>query len=75
VLVWLAVAIALGTTREAWGDAVTGLSHVGRRWRGWRKVANQEPMVTFWLIGTLGVVVLSVLRLTLIVLAKLVRAI
>ena len=32
-----------------------------RRWNGWWKVANQEQAVTFWLIGTLGIVVLSVL--------------
>ena len=32
-----------------------------RRWRGWWKVANTEQAVTFWLIGTLGIVVLSVL--------------
>jgi hypothetical protein len=32
-----------------------------RRWRGWWKVANQEQAVTFWLIGTLGIVVLAVL--------------
>jgi hypothetical protein len=31
------------------------------RWRGWWKVANAEQAVTFWLIGTLGIVVLSVL--------------
>ena len=31
------------------------------RWRGWWKVANSEQAVTFWLIGTLGIVVLSVL--------------
>ena len=32
-----------------------------RRWKGWWKVANTEQAVTFWLIGTLGIVVLSVL--------------
>jgi hypothetical protein len=31
------------------------------RWRGWWKVANTEQAVTFWLIGTAGIVVLSVL--------------
>jgi len=32
-----------------------------RRWRGWWKVANTEQAVTFWLIGTAGIVILSVL--------------
>ena len=32
-----------------------------RRWKGWWKVANTEQAVTFWLIGTLGIVILSVL--------------
>ena len=35
-----------------------------RRWKGWWKVANQEQAVTFWLIGTVGIVVLSVLAYT-----------
>jgi hypothetical protein len=134
VLVWLTAAIILGTTGDAWGDAVSGLGEFGqiptspevtaavmagaiafagsggcgnlavsnwirdkgfgmghyiprivspltgqeeaapatgntfptdeknmRRWKDWWKVANQEQAVTFWLIGTLGIVVLSVL--------------
>jgi hypothetical protein len=134
VLVWLVAAIVLGTTRNAWGDFVTGFSGFGSiptspdvtaaliagaiafagsggcgnlavsnwvrdkgmgmghyiprivspltgeeeavpatgntfpqdernlaRWRGWWKVANSEQAVTFWLIGTIGIVVLSVL--------------
>jgi Mn2+/Fe2+ NRAMP family transporter len=32
-----------------------------RRWRAWWKVANTEQAVTFWLIGTAGIVILSVL--------------
>jgi len=32
-----------------------------RRWKGWWKVANTEQAVTFWLIGTAGIVILSVL--------------
>jgi len=31
------------------------------RWRDWWKVANTEQAVTFWLIGTAGIIVLSVL--------------
>ena len=31
------------------------------RWKRWWKVANTEQAVTFWLIGTAGIVVLSVL--------------
>jgi hypothetical protein len=31
------------------------------RWRQWWKVGNQEQAITFWAIGTLGIVVLSVL--------------
>ncbi len=135
VLVWLVLAVILGTTGEAWGDLASGLSsgfgsvptspevtaaliagaiafagsggcgnlavsnwvrdkgmgmghYVPRivsplsgeqeavpatgntfpqdeknlaRWKGWWKVANTEQAVTFWLIGTLGIVVLSVL--------------
>ncbi len=134
VLLFIVAAIVLGTTRDAWGDFVTGFEGVGtipedpavsaaviagaiafagsggcgnlavsnwirdkgmgmgayvprivsplsgeqeakpstgttfpptpenlRRWDGWWKVANTEQAVTFWLIGTLGIVVLSVL--------------
>jgi Mn2+/Fe2+ NRAMP family transporter len=32
-----------------------------RRWRGWWKVANQEQLITFWFIGGLLLVALSVL--------------
>lgn len=32
-----------------------------RRWRGWWKVANREHFITFFLIGTLTLVMLSVL--------------
>jgi Mn2+/Fe2+ NRAMP family transporter len=32
-----------------------------RRWHAWWKVANAEQAVTFWLIGTAGIVILSVL--------------
>ncbi len=32
-----------------------------RRWKDWWKVANTEQAVTFWLIGTLGIIILSVL--------------
>jgi len=31
------------------------------RWNGWWKVANTEHAVTFWLIGTIGIIILSVL--------------
>ena len=31
------------------------------RWRQWWKVGNQEQAITFWAIGTAGIVVLSVL--------------
>jgi Mn2+/Fe2+ NRAMP family transporter len=134
VLVWLVLAVILGTTRDAWGDFASGFSEFGSvptspevtaavlagaiafagsggcgnlavsnwvrdkgmgmghyiphivspltgeqeavpatgntfpqdeknlaRWKGWWKVANTEQLVTFWLIGTLGIVVLSVL--------------
>ncbi len=134
VIVWLAVAVVLGTTTDAWGDLVSGFGSFGtiktndavtaaamagaiafagsggcgnlavsnwirdkgmgmghyiprivspmtgeqeavpstgntfepndenmRRWRGWWKVANTEQAVTFWLIGTAGIVILSVL--------------
>ena len=134
VLVWLVFAVALGTTGDAWGDAVSGLGEIGsiptdpdvtaavlagaiafagsggcgnlavsnwirdkgfgmghyipritspltgqeeaapatgntfptdeknmKRWNDWWKVANKEQAVTFWLIGTAGIVVLSVL--------------
>ena len=134
VIVWLALAVVLGTTADAWGDLVSGFGSFGtiktneavtaaalagaiafagsggcgnlavsnwvrdkgmgmgayipriespmngeqeavpstgttfepndenmRRWRGWWKVANTEQAVTFWLIGTLGIVILSVL--------------
>ncbi len=134
VIVWLVLAVVLGTTSEAWGDLVSGFGSFGtiktndavtaaalagaiafagsggcgnlavsnwirdkgmgmghyiprivspmtgeqeavpstgntfepneenmRRWRGWWKVANTEQAVTFWLIGTAGIVILSVL--------------
>jgi hypothetical protein len=134
VIVWLALAVVLGTTTDAWGDLVSGFGSFGtiktndavtaaalagaiafagsggcgnlavsnwirdkgmgmghyiprivspmtgeqeavpstgntfepndenmRRWRGWWKVANTEQAVTFWLIGTAGIVILSVL--------------
>ena len=134
VIIWLVLAVFLGTTSEAWGDLVSGFGSFGsiktndavtaaalagaiafagsggcgnlavsnwvrdkgmgmgayiprivspmsgeqeavpskgttfepdeenmRRWRGWWKVANTEQAVTFWLIGTLGIVILSVL--------------
>ena len=134
VIIWLALAVVLGTTGDAWGDLVSGFGSFGsiktndavtaaalagaiafagsggcgnlavsnwvrdkgmgmgayiprivspmsgeqeavpskgstfepnqenmRRWRGWWKVANTEQAVTFWLIGTLGIVILSVL--------------
>jgi Mn2+/Fe2+ NRAMP family transporter len=134
VLIWLVLAVILGTTRDAWGDFASGFSEFGSvptspevtaavlagaiafagsggcgnlavsnwvrdkgmgmghyiphivspltgeqeavpatgntfpqdeknlaRWKGWWKVANTEQLVTFWLIGTLGIVVLSVL--------------
>ncbi len=134
VLVWLVLAIVLGTTWNAWGDAISGLDGFGSiptspevtaavmagaiafagsggcgnlalsnwvrdkgmgmgeyiprivspltgeaqakpslgntfptdeenmaRWRRWWKVANQEQAITFWAIGTTGIVVLSVL--------------
>jgi len=32
-----------------------------RRWRGWWKVANQEQLLTFWFIGILALIALSVL--------------
>ena len=32
-----------------------------RRFRGWWKVANQEHLITFWFIGALLLVALSVL--------------
>ncbi len=32
-----------------------------RRWKGWWKVANQEQLITFWFLGTLLLVALSVL--------------
>ena len=32
-----------------------------RRWRGWWKIANQEQLITFWGIGALLLVALSVL--------------
>ena len=31
------------------------------RWKAWWKVANTEQAITFWLIGTAGIVILSVL--------------
>ena len=135
VLVWLVLAVVLGTTGEAWGDLASGLTsgfgsvptspevtaaviagaiafagsggcgnlavsnwvrdkgmgmghYIPRivspmsgeqeavpakgntfpqdeknleRWKGWWKVANTEQLVTFWLIGTAGIVILSVL--------------
>ena len=134
VIIWLALAVVLGTTGDAWGDLVSGFGSFGsietseavtaaalagaiafagsggcgnlavsnwvrdkgmgmghyiprivspmsgeqealpstgntfetndenmRRWRGWWKVANTEQAVTFWLIGTAGIVILSVL--------------
>jgi hypothetical protein len=58
--------IVLADERRAGGGAVQGTTFEPdeenmRRWRGWWKVANTEQAVTFWLIGTLGIVVLSVL--------------
>ena len=134
VIIWLALAVVLGTTADAWGDLVSGFGSFGsiktndavtaaalagaiafagsggcgnlavsnwvrdkgmgmghyiprivspmsgeqeavpskgatfepneqnmRRWKGWWKVANTEQAVTFWLIGTAGIVILSVL--------------
>ena len=136
VVVWLILAVALGTTTDAWGDFVSGFGSFGSipfgeneavtaaviagaiafagsggcgnlavsnwvrdkgmgmghyipritspltgeqeavpstgnafpptpenlaRWNRWWRVANTEQAVTFWLIGTAGIVVLSVL--------------
>ena len=136
VIVWLVIAVVAGTTRDAWGDFISGFSSFGSipfgkdeavtaaviagaiafagsggcgnlavsnwvrdkgmgmghyiphivspltgekeavpstgntfpptdenlaRWKRWWKVANAEQAVTFWLIGTAGIVVLSVL--------------
>jgi len=136
VVIWLGIAIAVGTTQDAWGDFVSGFGSFGSipfgedeavtaaviagaiafagsggcgnlavsnwvrdkgmgmghyipritspltgeqnaipstgttfppteenlaRWKRWWKVANIEQAVTFWLIGTAGIVVLSVL--------------
>jgi Mn2+/Fe2+ NRAMP family transporter len=32
-----------------------------KRWRSWWRVSNAEQAITFWLIGTAGIVILSVL--------------
>lgn len=136
VVIWLAIAVVAGTTRDAWGDFVSGFSSFGSipfgkdeavtaaviagaiafagsggcgnlavsnwvrdkgmgmghyiphivspltgekeavpstgnafpttpenmaRWRRWWSVANAEQAVTFWLIGTAGIVILAVL--------------
>ena len=134
VIIWLVLAVVLGTTGDAWGDLVSGFGSFGSietseavtaaalagaiafagsggcgnlavsnwvrdkgmgmghyiphivspltgekeavpstgnafpptpenlaRWKQWWRVANTEQAVTFWLIGTAGIVILSVL--------------